>query len=40
MNDLFNQYNKKDHVTMIIVEHKDAARDLYTRKIKMELGKI
>lgn len=37
---LFNQTIIKPYNGVIIVEHKDDARQLFTRKIKMELGNI
>lgn len=37
---LFNETIIKPDIGLIIVEHKDDARQLFTRKIKMELGEI
>ncbi|MCD4747682.1 MAG: ATP-binding cassette domain-containing protein [Bacteroidales bacterium] len=37
---IFNQNIIREDVLIIIVEHKDIERDLFTQKIKMELGKI
>ena len=37
---LFNGYFKLNGVTVIVVEHKDTLKGLYSRKLKMDLGKI